>query len=208
MAVTGRLYPNGELNVWNGNVDFLNDTIKGALLDSNHSFNDSHDAWDDVSTNEVSGTNYTAGGQALGSKALSIVDSSAATAWQSATAYALGDIVRATSDNGHLFVCVDAGTSGGTEPTWVQDKMEDTTDNTVVWSEFGAAYLKVTSAQLQWASSTITARYLILYKDSGTASTSYLLAQIDFGQNESSSSGNFTVTPPSSGWVSIGLGSA
>lgn len=207
MAVTARWYPEGVLNIAKNNVDYESDTIKLALLDSNHSFNDAHDAWDDVSANEISATSgYTAEGETLGTKTLTRVDSSSATAWQASTAYSLGDIVRATTDNGHLFVCVQAGTSGGSEPTWVTDKLEDTTDNTVVWSEFGAAYISIDSAQVQWTSSTITARYGIIYKDSGTDSTSYLIGQIDFGQDESSSSGNFTVTPPTAGWFTIGAG--
>ena len=44
-----------------------------------------------------------------------------------------------------------------------------------------------------WSSSTITARGAIIYKDTGTASTSPLIAYVDFGADKSSSGGNFTI---------------
>jgi hypothetical protein len=49
--------------------DNASTTIKIALVTSSYTPNRAtHDFWDDVSTNEVSGTNYTAGGNALASK--------------------------------------------------------------------------------------------------------------------------------------------
>jgi hypothetical protein len=49
------------------------------------------------------------------------------------------------------------------------------------------------AADVTWASSTITARGAVIYKSTGTASTSKLIAYIDFGSDKSSSSGNFTI---------------
>lgn len=46
---------------------------------------------------------------------------------------------------------------------------------------------------LTWSASTITARAGVLYKSTGTAGTSALIAYIDFGSDKSSSSGNFTI---------------
>lgn len=43
-----------------------------------------------------------------------------------------------------------------------------------------------------WASSTITARYAVLYK-SDTPTTSWLIAAFDFTTDKSSSSGDFTI---------------
>ena len=52
-------------------VDFDTDTLKIALITSTLAPNaDTHDFWNDLSTNEVSGTNYTAGGEALTTKAV------------------------------------------------------------------------------------------------------------------------------------------
>jgi hypothetical protein len=38
--------------------------------------------------------------------------------WNPATDYVLGDVVRPTDGNGHLYVVTVAGTSGTTEPVW------------------------------------------------------------------------------------------
>lgn len=51
-----------------------------------------------------------------------------------------------------------------------------------------------------WENSTITARGAVIYKDTGTPSTSPLVAYIDFGSNQSSSDGDFTIT-----WDSVGI---
>lgn len=51
-----------------------------------------------------------------------------------------------------------------------------------------------------WPNSTITARYAVVYKDTGTASTSPLLGLADFEQNETSSAADFTVS-----WDAAGI---
>ncbi len=51
-------------------MDLENDTIKVMLLDSNHSFNVDHNTKADIVANEVSGSGYSAGGQALTNKSL------------------------------------------------------------------------------------------------------------------------------------------
>lgn len=50
-----------------------------------------------------------------------------------------------------------------------------------------------------WTGSTITARGAVLYKDTGTPSTSPLIAYYDFGGNIISSGGPFTITWNASG---------
>lgn len=44
-----------------------------------------------------------------------------------------------------------------------------------------------------WTASTITARYAVVYKDTGTGSTSPLLGYVDFGASMSSVSGTFEI---------------
>jgi len=44
-----------------------------------------------------------------------------------------------------------------------------------------------------WSDSTITARGAVIYKDTGDASTSPLIGYIDFGEDKSSSDGDFTI---------------
>jgi len=52
-------------------IDLVNDSIKVALVTASYTPNrDTHDEWADVSSNEMSGTGYTAGGKTLASKTL------------------------------------------------------------------------------------------------------------------------------------------
>jgi hypothetical protein len=137
-----KLYGNFLLKALNKEVDFDTDTIKVALLSSSYTPDqDVHDYLNDVSTYEVSGTGYTAGGNTLASKT-------------------------ATYDSANNVIVLDAA---------------DTT----------------------WASSTITARYAVIYDSTGTASTSALIGYVDFGSDQSSTNGNFTITWDSTGIVRI-----
>ena len=137
-----KLYGNFLLKALNKEVDFDTDTIKVALLSSSYTPDqDAHDYYNDVSTYEVSGTGYTAGGSTLASKT-------------------------ATYDSANNVIVLDAA---------------DTT----------------------WASSTITARYAVIYDSTGTASTSALIGYVDFGSDQSSTNGNFTITWDSTGIVRI-----
>jgi len=137
-----KLYGNFLLKALNKEVDFDTDTIKVALLTSSYTPDqDAHDYYNDVSTYEVSGTGYTAGGNTLGSKT-------------------------ATYDSATNVIVLDAA---------------DTT----------------------WSSSTITARYAVVYDSTGTASTSTLIGYVDFGSDQSSTNGNFTITWDSTGIVRI-----
>jgi hypothetical protein len=137
-----KLYGNFLLKALNKEVDFDSDTIKVALLSSSYTPDqDAHDYFNDVSTYEVSGTGYTAGGNTLASKT-------------------------ATYDSANNVIVLDAA---------------DTT----------------------WASSTITARYAVVYDSTGTSSTSALIGYVDFGSDQSSTNGNFTITWDSTGIVRI-----
>ena len=74
----------------------------------------------------------------------------AVTAWAASTAYSIGDIRRPTAaavGDERVFRCTTAGTSAGTEPTWVNTKAATTNDNTVVWTEItgDAAYNTLTN---------------------------------------------------------------
>lgn len=46
---------------------------------------------------------------------------------------------------------------------------------------------------VSWPSSTITARGAVIYKDTGNAATSWLIAYLDFTTDESSSDGTFSI---------------
>ena len=140
MAVTAYWYAGAFIQAFDKEIDFLADSMKVMLTTSTYTPNqDTHDYKDDV-TNEVTGTGYTAGGEAL------------------------------------------------TTPT---------NTNTLNVVTFDAA-------DTAWASSTITARLAVLY-DATPASdaTRPLMLWVDFGQNESSSSGTFTIQWNASGIATI-----
>ena len=64
------------------------------------------------------------------------------TAWAASTAFAVGDVRRATSsqNSGLVFECTTAGTSGSSEPAWPTDIGSTLTDNTVVWTAISSVY--------------------------------------------------------------------
>lgn len=70
----------------------------------------------------------------------------------------------------------------------------DTTDNEGV---FDADDLSFTSA-------TITARAAVIYKSTGTAGTSPLIAYIDFGADKISDAGTFTISWAAEGILNLG----
>ena len=138
MATT-KTYGSLITKAFNKEVDFDTDTIKVALLSSSYTPNqDTDEYFDDVSTHEVSGTGYTAGGNTLASKTV--------------------------------------GYTAGTNVT------------------------KFDAADVTWTSSTITARYAVVYVATGTASTSALIGYVDFGSDQSSSSGTFSIV-----WDAAGI---
>jgi hypothetical protein len=202
MAVTinkyGKCYANllgGEVAGDTFAVDYLSDTLKCSLHTSTYAPNlDTHETKSDL-TNEVTGTNYSAGGTTLGSKTVTYTAANSwATVAATTTAYAVGDIVRPSAGNGHLYRCIVAGTSGGSAPTWPTVSGQTVADGSVTWAEIGRGVTQLDSADPSWASATISGiRYAVIYKDTGTASTSPLLWLIDFGADQSVTSGTFTI---------------
>ena len=177
----------------NARVNYPADTIKMALCTSLYTPDyDLHDYFNDV-TNEVVGTGYTAGGAALASKTVTRTAANSLTAWAANTAYVVGDVRRPTTGNGHAYICVVAGTSHATtEPTWPTVAHQTVVDNTVTWAEVGASVTVLDAADPTWTGATITARKGIVYKDTGTASTSPLIACVDFGSDITSTAATFT----------------
>ena len=56
---------------------------------------------------------------------------------------------------------------------------------------------------LSWSAATFTARGVVLYKDTGTPSTSKLIAYIDFGQDKEVDAGDFVVQWNASGILTL-----
>jgi hypothetical protein len=143
MAVTAFLYGVPIKNQYDGTavVDFDTDTIKVMLLTGHTPAQDTHDFVNDVNTNQVTGTGYTAGGATLGTK------------------------------------------------TVTYDTASD--------------QIRLDAADTTWTTSTISATHAVVYKDTGTAATSPLMALVDFGATVASTAGTFQITWDSTGIVVI-----
>jgi hypothetical protein len=141
--MASKLYGQFLSQALNKEIDWDTDTIKVALLTNAYTPNqDTHNYYDDVSGNEVSGTGYTGGGVTLTNK---------------------------------------TNTYNGASNVIVLDA-DDVT----------------------WSSSTITARYAVVYDASpATNATKPLIGYVDFGSDQSSSNGNFTITWDATGIVRI-----
>lgn len=66
----------------------------------------------------------------------------AVAAWAASTAFSVGDIRRATTEqaSGLFFRCTTAGTSASSQPSWPTDIGSTITDNTCVWTAIASAY--------------------------------------------------------------------
>ncbi|SFM68435.1 carbohydrate-binding protein [Thermodesulforhabdus norvegica] len=53
--------------------------------------------------------------------------------WVPSVTYNVGNLVRASSYNGYVYRCIQAGTSGSSEPVWPEVEGNQVNDGTVVW---------------------------------------------------------------------------
>lgn len=137
--MASKMYGQLIAKAFNKEVDWDSDTIKVMLVSSAYSPNQDTHAYKSDVTGEITGTGYTAGGQALTSKT---------------TTY-------------------------------------DAANNVTV----------LDAADVSWANSTVTARYAVVYDDSGaTDAAKALIGYLDFGSDQSSSNGAFAVT-----WDATGI---
>jgi hypothetical protein len=88
---------------------------------------------------------------------------------------------------------VGTGYTAGGETLGTKTTTQDNTDNEGVFD----------AADTTWSSSTITARYAIIYKSTGTASTSPLICYIDLGEDKTSSNGAFTLSWNAEGILNV-----
>lgn len=109
MAVTFTFYPNFKLKQNNGvrQIDLDTASIKCAILTSSYTPSNADDLFSGISANEVSGSNYSAGGTALSGVTLAGAPN---------PAWAANDITWTQSasgfSNGRTFVLYDVATGG------------------------------------------------------------------------------------------------
>lgn len=59
------------------------------------------------------------------------------------------------------------------------------------------------ATDVSFTSATITARYAVIYKSTGNSATSLLIALIDFGTDQTSTAGTFTISFAAEGIVNL-----
>jgi hypothetical protein len=176
-------------------INWASDTIKAMLCTSAYTPDPITHAFKSSVTNEVTGTGYTAGGATLGGKNTPAV--TAANSWgtsrANSTAYAAGAVVRPATGNGFLYQASTGGTSGASIPTYPTTIGSTVTDGSVVWTCVGQGIVTWTATDPTWTTSTITARSIVIYKDTGTAGTSpIIMSDSGDGSDKVSSAGTFT----------------
>jgi hypothetical protein len=200
MAVTVTVYGLLQKSLWEGRINFTTDTIKVMALSAYTVGSTATTAQfiSDVlaAATEATGTGtsgYTAGGATLASKTVTYT---AANSWSTqranSTAYTVGDVVRPASANGFIYRCVVAGTSGGSLPTYTTVLGDDFVDGAVTWVNEGTGVLVVDAADPSWTTGnpgSLTASYLVFYKDTGTPATSPVIALWDLGGAQVASNG-------------------
>jgi len=67
--------------------------------------------------------------------------------WAATTAYALGDVVKATTYNAHTYKCTTAGTTGSSEPSWTTTNGNTTTSGTAIFTCFDSKCYQVKAPQ-------------------------------------------------------------
>lgn len=131
MTTTSTIYPHVLKHLQLGAINLEGHDIRVALLKASYSPG-AHEYWSDVSTHEVSGAGYQAGGKSLANKSVTV----------------------------------------------------NTTTGVATFD----------ADDVNWADSTITARYAVIYNNTPEQSDQkQLICIIDFGEDKISTSGNFTI---------------
>lgn len=143
--MAGKLYGSVIAKAFNKEIDFDSDSIKVALVSSAYTpAQDTHDYWDDVVAFEVSGTGYTAGGQALTSKTVTYDSASNTTILDGADSVWAGSTVTAR----YAVVYDDSGATNGQKALiGYQDMGSDQSSTngnfTVQWDSTGIVRITV-----------------------------------------------------------------
>ena len=128
--------------ILDGEIDFGGDTFKVMLLTSSHSSNVDVQAFiDDISSNEISGTGYTAGGASLASSSTSQDNAGNEGVWDAADS----TWSSATFTARFYAVYKDTGTPGTSRIIFIEDMGSDQSpsagDFTIQWNTEGLANL-------------------------------------------------------------------
>lgn len=86
------------------------------------------------------------------------------TAWQASHAYGIGAYVKPTTRNGHVYVAVNAGTSGASQPTWPTTNGGTVTNGGVTWRESGVDIVYDDAIVITMGAGNNVARFIGLFR--------------------------------------------
>lgn len=154
----------------------------------------------------ATGGGYTAGGLPAGGMTNTYTPAAAwAVTRANATAYNLGDVVKAAGNNNYLYRCTVAGTTAAAPPAYPTVLGAAVADGTATFECAGSGIIVLGCANPTWAAATFTARYLVLSdRAAGAPAAQPLIGYFDFGADASPANQPFTVTlHPSLGALAI-----
>lgn len=127
----------------------------------------------------------------------------------------IGTAVNLASDTVKLMLLTSSHTPNEDADVFISDISANEVSASGTYSAGGATLTKSSSTDdtdnegvfdatdVSFTSATITARYAAIYKDTGTPATSPVICVIDFGSNQSSTDGTFTVTFAAEGILNL-----
>lgn len=208
MAVSAKVYGLALQSVLNKEINFSTDTVKALLCTSGYVPNQDTHRYRSSLTNELATTATTLSSAAsAGAATISVAATIAAGNRITVGAGVTQDVrnVTAVTGAGPFTLTLDSPlTNAQSSGAAVQANPGYTAGGVTLGSKT-VAYdapsntLTLDCADLSWSSSTLNARYLIVYVDTGTSSTSPLLCYVDFSTDQTTSLGTFTYIVPATG---------
>jgi hypothetical protein len=199
--MAGKIAGQGLLSAFSGEINYLTDTIKAMLTTSAYTFDPLTHRYKSSVTNEVSGTGYTARGATLAGKAATYTAANSfGTSRANSTPYVVGDVFRPATGNLFLYQVVAAGTSAASPPTFPTVIGDTVADGTARISCVGIGIFVLNATDPTWPASSITARTVVIYKDTGTDGTSPIIFADTLPADVISSSGTWTYDIPTLGF--------
>ncbi|MFC6080941.1 DUF4082 domain-containing protein [Sphaerisporangium aureirubrum] len=153
--------------------------------------------------NEVpTGHGYVQGtGQEVDGRTSTFVPAASLTARANTTEYAVGDLVRPASSNGHVYRCMVAGTSGSSAPTWPTTTLTTVTDGEVTWLECGRGVAVLACDTIPFGGITGEALYLVLSDRTAALAADQPIIMVVQFETATSGTDQFDYVPPESGLI-------
>jgi hypothetical protein len=209
-VVQAQIFAKAWLSLLNKTADLDSDALKCSLHTTTYTPSINADQFVSDLAGELStASGYTSGGATVtGSFALTVANSWASQ-WAASTAFTVGQVRRPTTGNGFLYRVAVAGTSSGSAPTFPTVVGTTVADGGVTWVCIGTAIvvLDLTDATLWSSFSAGPYRYAVVSdRTPGTAATQPLICLFDFGSNQTGGGGNFDLSTPVEGILTIPVG--